>query len=74
MSKIKEVSIGGGLKLSINYQTVEAHVTITAEVEEGEDLEQVKQEIYEKLEPTIRETLSKNYKILKSSINKVSNK
>lgn len=68
MAKTKEITIGGGIKLSINYQTVEGHVSITKTLEEGDDLQQVKEEIYKELDQLLKETVSKNYKLLKAAV------
>jgi hypothetical protein len=39
--KLKEISISKGIKVSIDYNSVSANISLSAEIDEGEDINEV---------------------------------
>lgn len=62
--KIKEVVVSKGMKLSVNYQTVQANVSLKAELEDGENEVDVYNKLSEMVEKMLDMEIDKQIELL----------
>lgn len=62
--KLKEITVSADLKLTRNYQSAGAQVSITASLEEGENLEEAHQILSEQVQEMVETEVSKSLSTL----------
>ena len=62
--KIKEIVVKKETKLSINYNSVSSSIILTAEVEENENIDEVHNELSEKVDKMLLEDITKQIKLI----------
>ena len=62
--KITKIGLNRSIKLSINYQSIQAGVSLEAEVEDGETVESVRRQLSEMLNEIIQEELESQMHLL----------
>jgi hypothetical protein len=63
--KVKEVSLGTGVKISLNYNSVEVRLNFTVELED-EETDSVVNELQEKLEKNMSKLIDRQVAFLKA--------
>ena len=62
--KITKITLGKSLKLSVNYQSVQVNVGLEAEIEEGDNVEQVRNKLAELIDRILKEEIEGQIKLL----------
>lgn len=72
--KIKTVSVSAGESISMDYNSCRADISMTAELEEGENVDDVKDQLSELITDYIEEESGTRLKNLIDRVNEVKNK
>ena len=62
--RITKLQLGKSMKLSINYQSAQASVGVEVELENGESIEDVRDEVSEMVDDILKEEIKKQIGIL----------
>jgi len=62
--KIKELTVSKGVKVSVNYNSITVNVSLTAEVDENDDVKTVREELSQMINNFIDDELVKQRKYL----------